>query len=376
MRTDNIIHKKVHNIISAERGAELIKDGYFALDPHCHSSFSFDVPDVRETSPETIMKVQKSLGLMNILTDHDTIDGYNHLRSKGYKSIPAMELTFRPRIARKIFSQKPIQTLHVNVFGPGKNDVFNLREISLRGDLDELIRYLRQNDLEWMYNHPFYHEKKERLNWRVIPELAKNYFDVIELNGTYSRSINNINQRIAEKLGKGIVASSDSHTGNPGVGYVVAEGKNFRDFWDNVKEGNAYIMRRDMNGRAIMQEASLMINHAFKANTRRKSRGYTPATGIDAFDTIAKSVTSGKLKNTVLAKRILHMLIQSLKYTSIPMLAWRLHATKDEEKAERIRTKMHRITDKVRTFKEKMGNGKNSKKDNSSDEKKAYYGKI
>lgn len=232
-----------------------------------------------------------------------------------------MELTFKPRIARKIFTHKPIQTLHVNVFGPNKTDVFNLKEISLRGDLDELIRYLRQNDLEWMYNHPFFHEKKERLNWKVIPELARNYFDVIELNGTYSKSINNINQRIAEKLGKGVVASSDSHTGNPGVAYVLAEGKNFRDFWENVKEGDAYIMRRDLNSKAIIQEASLMINHAFNANNRRKSRRYTPATGIEPFDTIAKSVTSGRLKNAVLVKRILHMLIQSLKYTSIPMLA-------------------------------------------------------
>ena len=114
-----------------------------------------------------------------------------------------------------------------------------INEIAQRGDLDELIKYLRQNDLDWMYNHPFYHSKKEHLNWRIIPALAKNYFDVIELNSSYSKGLNDITQKLAENLNKGIVAGSDSHTGNPGTALVIAEGKNFKDFWENVKDGNA-----------------------------------------------------------------------------------------------------------------------------------------
>jgi predicted metal-dependent phosphoesterase TrpH len=345
---------KIHNIISAERGMELISEGYFALDPHCHSSFSFDVPDVKETSPESVMKAQRLKGLHNILTDHDNIAGYLHLKRKGYKLIPAMELTFKPKIARMIYSQKPIQTLHINVFQLDKNDMHTLLEISKSGDLDELVTYFKQNDIAWMYNHPFYHEKNEKLNWRVIPELAKKYFDVIELNSTYSKSINNINQRIAEKLGKGIIASSDSHTGNPGIGYTIAEGKNFREFWDNVIDGDAYIMRKDMNRRNIVREASLMINYSFKANNNRKARRYTPATGIETFDNIARSVTSGSLRNSFITKKILQMLLQGLKYTAVPYFAWKLHVTKDEERAEKVRHKIHRITDKIRTFKDKI----------------------
>jgi len=255
--------------------------------------------------------------------------------------------------------------------------LIKLKEISKRGDLDELVRYFKNNDLEWMYNHPFYHEKKEKLNWKVIPELAKHYFDVIELNGTYSKGINDINQRIAEKLGKGIVASSDSHTGNPGKGYVIAEGKNFKEFWNNVKQGNAYIVRKDMSTRDIVREASFMINQAFDANTKRKSRKYTPSTGFEPFDDIATSVTSGRLKNSFIIKNIIRILLQSIKYTAGPLLAWRLHVTKDEERAEKLRKKMRIVTEKIKSFSKKFKHRRNDKNYNNpriNDSRRAYYG--
>jgi hypothetical protein len=352
-----------HNIISDEYGKELIKNGYFAIDPHCHSSYSFDVPDVKETNPESIMKLQKSRGLKPIITDHDTLNGYNYLKDKGHKIIPAVELTFKPRIARRITFDRPLQTLHINIFRPNNHDLLMLKDISIDGDLDELVKYLRQNDLDWMYNHPFYHEKKEKLNWRAIPGLAKEYFDVVELNSLYSKSLNDINQRIAEKLDKGIVASSDSHTGNPGRGYVIAEGKNFKDFWENVKDGNSYVVRREFGTWGIVHEVSSMVNQAFNANIRaRRERKYTPSTGFEPFDMIARSVTSGKLKNRFIAKKAIQMMIQSIKYTAGPILAWRLHVVKDEEKAHHVRDRIHALTDKIKGFKDNIkGKIKNRK---------------
>ncbi|MGV8141161.1 MAG: hypothetical protein ACP5NW_01825 [Candidatus Woesearchaeota archaeon] len=344
-----------HNIISDDYGKELINKGFFALDPHCHSSYSFDIPDVKDTNPENVIKAQKSKGLRPILTDHDTLNGYNYLKNKGHKVTPAVELTFKPKIARKITFDKPIQTLHINVFGLTNHDLLMLKDISNRGDLDELVRYFRQNDLDWMYNHPFYHEKKEKLNWKVIPGLAKEYFDVIELNSLYSKSLNDINQRIAEKLGKGIVASSDSHTGNPGRGYVVAEGKNFKDFWDNVKNGNSYVMRREFGTWGILHEVSSMFNQAFDANIRaRRERRYTPSTGYKSFDDIAWSVTRGKLKNMFIAKKALQMMFQSIKYTAGPILAWKMHISKDEEKAQNLRGRIHALTDRIKDIKDDM----------------------
>ena len=350
---------------------QLIKEGYFALDPHCHSSYSYDVPDTNETSPEAVIRQQNLKGIRNVLTDHDTIEGCNYLKRKGINIIPAMELTFKPKIARKIISQRPIQTLHINVFGLHNNDKIIIKEIAQRGDLDELVKYFKQHDLAWVYNHPFYHEKKERLNWKVIPELAKNYFDVIELNSNYSKGLNDITQRVAESLNKGIVAGSDSHTGNPGNCLVLAEGKNFKEFWENVKKGNAYVVRKDMGTRDIVREASRIINQAFKARKRpRFGRAYTPATSVQTFDAVMKSVTSGKLRNRFIARKIIQMILQSINYTAVPIFAWRLHVMKNEEKAQRLRNKMQAITNKINSLKKNIGY--NNKKNNNN--KLRYYG--
>jgi|GEM_PF-1925166 len=346
-------------IVTRKEAEDLLGEGYSALDPHCHSSYSYDVPDMKDTSPEQIFRKQKSLGLMNILTDHDTLNGFNHLKHKGFKTIPAVELTFRPKIARKVVTNKPYHTMHINVFCLSNHDLIMLKEISNRGDFDELVKYFVDNDLEWMYNHPLYHDKREHLNWRAIPAIANNYFDVIELNCQFSKGLNNINQRLAEKLGKGIAASSDSHTGRPGGAFIIADGKNFRDFWDNVKSGNAYIMRRDMGTWDVMREASLIINQAFSASTHpRIDKRYIPSTGFSPFDRIAKSVTSGSLKNQFIMKKVIKMTLQSLQYTAGPVLAWKLHVTKDEEKAEYIRRRIQLVTNKIEELKHNVKNSR------------------
>ncbi|MGV8086838.1 MAG: PHP domain-containing protein [Candidatus Woesearchaeota archaeon] len=368
-----MINNNKFNIISIDKARELLKDGYYAIDPHCHSSYSYDVPDVKETCPENVVAVQKNKKLMQVLTDHDNINAYHYLNRKGTRILPAVELTFKPKIARKIISPRAIQTLHINVFGLNDNDLINLSDIARTGDLDELILYLKQNDLDWMYNHPFYHEKREKLNWRVIPDLAKNYFDVLELNGSYSRGLNNIVERLALKLDKGISAGSDSHTGTPGAGFIVAEGKNFKDFWDNVKNKNAFIVRKDMGTWDIVREASLIFNHAFHAKIKpRSGRKYTPATDVAPIDSIMRAVTSGRLKNSPITKKIIYMILQSINYTAGPVLAWKLHVTKNETTAEKIRGKMFVLTNRIKELKKNIRKNKKYPKINS---KSNYYGK-
>lgn len=51
--------------------------------------------------------------------------------------------------------------------------------------------------------------------------------------------------------------------------------------------------------------------------------------------------------------------------------------TKDEERAERIRTRMQKMTDRVRDIRDKMGNRIEHKKELSTDDKdnrKKFYG--
>ena len=335
-------------IIAQEEAKNYIKDGYFALDPHCHTSYSYDVPDAEDTHPEQVVGVQKKLGLRMLVSDHDNINAYNYLRKKGHKIIPAVELTFKPSIMRKIDLKGPMHTLHINIFGLNNNDMAVLSEIAKRGDLDELVKYCKQNDLDWMYNHPLFYERGEHLNWRAVPGLAKHYFDVVELNGTFSRSMNDIALRLAENLRKGVIASSDSHTGRPGIGFVIAEGKNFKDFWENVKRGEMYVVRRDMKTLDIVKEASLMVNQTFSASTKpRKEKRFSPATNFAPFNKLATSVTSGRLKDKFILKKIIKMTLQTINYSAGPILAWKLHVTKDEKHAEYIRHRIDLLTKKL-----------------------------
>lgn len=339
----------INNIVISEKQALIFQEqGYLAMDPHCHSSFSYDVPDVPETSPENIINSQKIRGLMPVITDHDTLNGYLTARKINSKIIPGVEIRIKPEKA-KLVDYKNIHTLHINVFGLTKEQYEILEKIAaINKDLDQFVQFLRDEELEWTYNHPFWHENHERLVWKAIPGLSKNYFDVIELNAGMPKSMNDLALHIAQRLNKGIVASSDSHTGKPGTAYVLAEGKTFKDFWSNIKQGKMYIFRKDMNAITAVKEASYMIRNIFHSNVNpAPEQRFRSAIGIKPVDSIATSVTSGWLKNTFIIKKALQMTMQALNYGAGPLLAWRLYLRKKNVFAEKIRKRIESMSIKM-----------------------------
>ena len=335
------------SIISLEKAREMIGQGYFALDTHCHSSFSFDVPDVPETSPEAMIKEQTRLGLKALITDHDTMNGYYYMKKKGLAGttktrkglIPGVEIKIKPIKAKHVDIHEEVHSIHINVFGLNKDQLNVLETIAEKDkDLDAFVKYLRQQDLSYMYNHPFWHEPHERLNWKIIPGIAKHYFDVIELNSNRPKAFNDLALHMAEQFNKGIVASTDSHTGEPGKVFVMAEGKNFEEFWQNVLDRKMHIYRHDMTTWGVVKESAAMIHNIFKANTRAaKDRQFTSVTGIKPFDNIAMAVTTGRLKRMYFTKNIIHSFFYTLNYTAGPIIAWRLYMNKENSLADKIR---------------------------------------
>ncbi|MGV8171689.1 MAG: hypothetical protein ACP5OA_03280, partial [Candidatus Woesearchaeota archaeon] len=76
-------------------------------------------------------------------------------------------------------------------------------------------------------------------------------------------------------------------------------------------------------------------------------------------------------------KNIIRVLLQSIKYTAGPLLAWRLHVTKDEERAEKLRKKMRIVTERIKSFSKKFKHQKSDKIDNNSrihHPRRTYYG--
>jgi predicted metal-dependent phosphoesterase TrpH len=331
-------------MINTAKAKDLIRQGYFAIDPHCHSSFSYDVPDVIETSPENVVAKQINLGLKPLITDHDTLNGYNFLKSKGISSIPAVELTIKPTKAKLVEFDKPIHTLHINIFGLNNKDFKILNYIALSGDLDLLVEYMKSRDLDWMYNHPFWHESGERLNWKVIPGLAKNYFDVVEINSGFTKSMNDLTIKLAEKQNKGIIASTDNHTGNPGVAISIAEGRNFKEFWNNVKEGKSFIVRKDMSTLKVVKETTTTIDQIFRSNIYpEEQRKYVPDLGLGLLNKFAKLVTSGSLKDKQILKKVMQMIFHTINYTAGPAIAWKYHINKTNTQIQAI----HQNIDKL-----------------------------
>jgi len=332
-------------IISEEQANSLKEQGYKAMDTHCHTSFSYDVPDVKQTTPENVIRVQQSKRLIPVITDHDTLNGYLNARKVSRKIISGVEIRIKPEKA-KLIEHKKLHTLHINVFGLTKEQYSILNNIAnIEKDLDVFTQFLRDEDLEWTYNHPFWHEEHEKLQWKAIPGLAKNYFDVIELNASMTKSMNDLSLHIAQRFNKGIVASSDSHTGNPGTAYVLAEGKNFKDFWSNIKHGEMFLVRSDMNAITAVREASDMISNIFRSNIHAApEQRFRPAIGIRPVDKIAASVTTGYLKNKFIIKKALQMTLQTVNYSAGPLLAWRLYLRKNNVFADRVRKRIESIS--------------------------------
>ncbi|GIU69879.1 MAG: hypothetical protein KatS3mg002_1115 [Candidatus Woesearchaeota archaeon] len=343
-------------VINEEEAKNLMTQGYLAMDPHCHTSFSYDVPDVKETSPEQVVRKQKNKRLIPVITDHDTLKGYLDARRKFNNIVPAVEIRIKPEKA-KLLDYKP-NTLHINVYGLNKEQYEILNNIAnVKKDLDLFIEFLKQEDLEWTYNHPFWHEKKEKLIWRAIPGLIKNYFDVIELNASMTKSINNLTINLAQKFDKGIVASSDSHTGNPGTAYVIAEGKNFKEFWSNIKERQMYVVRSDINAFTAVKEASLMIRNIFKSNNNpQKDKIFRSSIGIRPIDIIANEVTSGWLKNKHIIKKALEVSMQAINYGAGPILAWKYYLRKNNNLANRLEKRIESMALKMNNMKYRVKN--------------------
>lgn len=341
--------------ISIKQASELIKEGYFAADLHCHTSLSYDVPDTSVTSPENVVKEQLWNGLRPVISDHDTMNGYYDIINNSKVSvarkelvIPAVEITIKPVKADLVGLKRQMHTMHVNVFGLNNEQLTELKTIAATGDLDNFVQYLKDNDLDYMYNHPFWHEHKERLNWKIIPGLSKHYFDVIELNAGRSRVMNDLALHLAEQFGKGIVASSDSHTGSPGKAFVLAEGNTFKEFWNNVKQGKMFIVRSDMTALGVVNETSAMITNIFAANVNAsKDKEFIPSTGIRPVDYVVRAVTTGSLKDRFIIKKIMSMLLHTLNYSAGPLIAWKLYMSKQKDFADRFGKKIIRMTNSI-----------------------------
>jgi len=298
-------------LIAPEQAAGLMEDGWKRADLHVHTTCSFDVLPVRSLHPESLYEKSLALGMDFItFTDHDTMDAYEILGWDREKLVPGVEMTvYDPEFAGHV--------LHVNVFELDREEFLELREISqVEHDLKNFVRYLKRHRLPFMYNHPFWFKFHEELNPSAVPKLA-NPFPVLEYNMNELKQKNELTIALAERFGKSIVATTDTHSGKLGQVYTLAKGDSFREYFRNIEKGRNYIVPEDLTRKLLIEEMNTWIDLIFdKSHNTQDVKNYL--TGIKSLDAMVKISRSTLLNYSPRLNRTAMNLFYMISNTGLP----------------------------------------------------------
>ncbi len=220
----------------------------YRADLHLHSYFSGTAKHLRilrcrdsYSSPLAVYRKAKKRGMdLVTITDHDSIDGCLELLNRH----PVDDFI----VGEEVTAYVPEFDHHIHV---GVYDITEShhRDIQkLRGDVRELVGYLRSQGILFALNH-FFHDfdKAERLQQYV--ERMCELFDVFEeQNGSMQRVHNLVISQLLqhmERQGKRLarIGGSDSHTlRRIGRTYTAAEGaRTKQEFLAAIRAGRTYV---------------------------------------------------------------------------------------------------------------------------------------
>ena len=222
-------------------------------DLHLHSHFSYDVLNVPELSPRNLYNkaVARGMGFFT-LTDHETLKGIEALRRElaaEFGDGPPIPLISGIEI--KVKDPAIGHTVHVNVLGLDGKQMGQLAR--RRRSMTEFLAYCRDQQLYHAYNHPFWFERGERADLETVTRLADR-FPLVELNAGRIPQLNWRTTEIARRLGKQVIATSDSHTGQVGKAYTMAPGDTPEEFLGNVLAGASLAVPHHFSYRGFMRE--------------------------------------------------------------------------------------------------------------------------
>lgn len=281
MMCESCSHVKV---LSHEQAKIYRKQGWQAADLHVHTLCSPDVISARSLHPEALYHRAKEMGMDFVtFTDHDTMKAYDLLSGERERLVTGVEMRIKDL-------DLVGHTIHINVYDLCREQFLELKAISKQGDLSSFINFLVKNNLPYIYNHPLWFEYKEKPNLVAIPNLVK-LFPVLEYNMYRVHRKNEITMALAERYRKGLAASTDSHSGEPGMVYTLSHGGSFREFFDNICKGSSYIVVKDLTKQDIMQEMNRWIELIFSLDILEEPKEYS--LGIGYLDKIV-NVLSGE----------------------------------------------------------------------------------
>ena len=220
----------------------------FRADLHVHSYFSGaakHLPILRcrdsYSSPLAVYRTAKKRGMdLVTITDHDSIDGCLELLSRR----PVEDFLIGEEVTTYVPEFR--HHIHVGVYGITESHHRDIQK--LRGDVRELVGYLRAENVLFALNH-FFHDFHQAAQLQQYMERMAELFDVFEeQNGSMQRVHNLFVSQLLQHLerqGKRLsrVGGSDSHTlRRIGRTYTVAkEARTSAEFLAAIREGRTYV---------------------------------------------------------------------------------------------------------------------------------------
>lgn len=302
-------------VISSDRAAGLMENGWHKADLHVHTCCSFDVLSAASMHPESLFRKGRRNGLDIVtFTDHDTVRANDILGWKREGFVPGVELSIKDPV-------NVGHTVHINVFGFDREQFMEMERLAReRRDIYSLIDYFRSNDLPYIYNHPFWFPRGDRPDLLAVPELVR-HFPVVEYNMQDLRQKNLFVMALAQRYGKGMAVTSDSHTGNIGSVYTIARGDTFHEYFSNISKGRSYMVIDEPFRRHLTGELDSWIELAFsRRKDTREEIGFT--TGMGQLDKLISLLGSDSLEKNPRMSCTAKSILKHISGSGLPALMY------------------------------------------------------
>lgn len=324
---------KSGRIISLEEAWRLSQEGWQAADLHVHTFYSYDVVPTREVDPLILYEKARARGMSFVcFTDHDTMEAYDRVGWTREGIVTGVEV--------KILDRKRVgHTVHINIYMLSKQQFEEIEKIArAAGNIEILLDYLKAENLPFTFNHPFWHEPGEKLNAAAVVELAEN-FPVLEYNLGRIRKLNRMVLELATAKNKGLVAGTDSHTGDIGRIFTVARGNDFREFYESIKNGNSWLVTEDLTYNRIKNEIRNRLEMLM--DSRRwvmGKEGLRMETGNALADAVIQTLSDGREDVLAVKREMVKFLARMVSSTGVPA---RLYLRKQNLLASRIQQELN-----------------------------------
>ncbi|MBU1975046.1 MAG: hypothetical protein KKG59_01440 [Nanoarchaeota archaeon] len=322
-------------IIRASEIGEYRDQGYKVIDPHLHSSASYDVFPIPALAPRNLAaKLLRSGWDMVTFTDHDTRAAYDDLGDlEGV--VRGAEITIRPK---KLWDYARPHTMHVNIWEYSDDEFDSVDAISRTGDFFGMLDFIRSAKLPHQLNHPTIPGFFERPDWSYLPAIAKEFEVVEAYNHRRSKKHNEASLSLANAFGLGTTSGSDNHIGLPVRGTLV-KGDSFPEMWDRIKAGDSLIVQGGLTYDSMKQTIQEYVRHFFRISPEDlKEYRFRLKSERARMDKFMDTVITKKTEGSVLLRGYQSKLVEAVFHYVGPIIAEFAYVRKQNKIGEEIFT--------------------------------------